>query len=65
VLNHGFRLSRSTVAAGAAVDRSAGTTILYPTAYDRKGETTNNLPYECTAQGRLHRLAASIAVQIA
>jgi putative ABC transport system substrate-binding protein len=36
-LNHGSRLSRSTSAAGAAVARSAGTTILYPSAYDPGG----------------------------
>ena len=33
-MNLGSRLSRSAAAAGAAVDRSAGTTILYPNAYE-------------------------------
>jgi hypothetical protein len=37
-LNHGSRLSRSTAAAYAAVDRSAGTTIRGPNAYEGRGE---------------------------
>ena len=60
-MNLGSRLSRSSAAAGAAVDRSAGTTIFYPSAYEVWGQGRAGprlcpvrFAWNCGVAGTLH-----------